>query len=79
MCNRVQTGSLAKGELQFVVLSRIRVAGSQCSAIRAVENEGYRCRVDVEETHAHLAQAVGGVHPTPSVDGDHELLVDRHI
>src|SRR4029079_3104503 len=79
MRNRVQTRPLTKRELQFIVPSRMGVAGSQCSAIRTVEDDGYRCRVNVEEHDAHLAQTGGGVCPTPSVDGGHKLLVDRHI
>ena len=75
----VQAGAFAEGELQFVVHARGRAAGSEGSAVGAVEDQGDRRRVDVEEHHARLTQTVGGVYPTPAVDSGEELLVDRHI
>ena len=75
----VQARSLAEGELQFVVHARGRAAGSQCSAVGAVEDQRDRRCVDVEQHHAGLAQPVGGLYPAPAVDGGEELLVDRHI
>ena len=77
--DRIETRSLAQEELQFVVHPRGRAAGSQGSAAGAVENQGDRRRIDVEEHHARLTQPVGGVYPTPAVDGGEELLVDCHI
>ena len=67
--------ALAEDELQFVVHARGRAAGSERSAVGAVEDQGDRRRVDVEEHHAGLTQPVGGLYPTPAVDGGEQLLV----
>ena len=75
----VQAGALAEGELQLVVHARGLAAGAQRSGGRAVENQRDRSGVDVEIHHARLAEPVGGVYPTPSVNGGEELVVDRHI
>ena len=77
--DRVEARPLAEEELQLVIHPRGRAAGSQGSAVGAVENQGDRRRIDVEEHHARLTQSVGGVYPTPAVDGGEELLVDCHI
>ena len=60
-------------------MRRGRTAGSERAAVGAVEDQGDRRRVDVEEHHARLTQPVGGLYPAPAVDGGEELLVDRHI
>ena len=67
--HRLQARSLAKRELQFVVGAGVRAARSQCSAARAFEDERDGRRVNIEQNHAGLAQPVGGLYPTPTVDG----------
>ena len=77
--DRVEARAFAEDELEFVVHACGRAAGSEGSVVGAVEDQGDRRRVDVEEHHARLTQTVGGVYPTPAVDSGEELLVDRHI
>ena len=75
----VQAGALAEGELEFVVHTGGGAAGSEGSAVGAVEDEGNGRGVNVEEHHAGLAQPVGGLYPPPAIDRGEELLMDRHI
>ena len=77
--DRVEAGSLAEGELQFVVDAGGVAAGAEGAAVGTVEDERDRGGVDVEENHAGLTETVGGLYPAPAVDGREELLVDRHI
>ncbi len=77
--DRIQAGSLAERELQFVVGAGGGTAGAEGAAAGAVEDERDGGGVDVEKNHAGLAETVGGLYPTPAVDGLEELLVDRHI
>jgi hypothetical protein len=78
-CDGVQAGAFAKGELEFVVHARRSAAGSKGSAGGAVEDQRDSRGVDVEEHHAGLAEPVGGLYPSPPVNGGEELVSDRHI
>ncbi len=75
----LEAGAFAEGELEFVVRARERAAGSEGSAVGAVEDERNGRGVDVEERHAGLAEPVGGLYPSPAVNRGEELVVDRHI
>ena len=77
--DRIQARALAEEELELVVHAGGFTAGSEGSAVGAVEDQGDRRRVDVEEHHARLTQPVGGIYPTAAVDSGEKLLVDRHI
>ena len=75
----VQAGPLAERELEFVVHARGCAAGSECSAVGAIEDQRNGRGVNVEEQHAGLAQAVRGLYPPPAIERGEELLLDRHI
>ena len=79
MRDRIQARALTEGELELVVYAGGCAAGSERSAVGAVEDQGDRGGVDVEEHHTRLAQPVGGLYPSPAVNGGEELFVDRHI
>jgi hypothetical protein len=51
----VEAGTLAQGELQFVVDSRGGAAGAERSGRRAVEDDGDGGGVDIEQSDAGLA------------------------
>ena len=77
--DRVQAWTFAEEELEFVARARVFTTGSEGSGVGAVEHQGDRRRVDLEERHARLTQPVGGIHPSPAVDSGQQLLVNRHI
>ena len=77
--DRVQAWTFAEEELKFVARARAFIAGSECSSVGTIEDQGDRRRVDVEKRHARLTQPVGGIDPSATVDSRVELLVNRHI
>jgi hypothetical protein len=74
----VQARALAEGELQFVVPAGRGATGTKGSGGSALEDQRNGRGVDVEKYDAGIAEAIGRVYPSTSVDRREQLLLDRH-